>query len=264
MTREPVSLFVTIATNNTNPNKMNPEDVAALSRQNARAANIWNTNFQKFPVLKLIMRLLSIVKEEEADKETRTGNEKDDGVVCDKSRMAASCAKDNNNNSNMNTATEERNQQLQSSSLLSNISETPWQPPLQQRVFKSDTLGFLQQQIAGTVQNLAELAPSVAALQQAGSFYLKARPPALAGETNKMVTVIAAIAKIHVAEVVSEALRVAQARIDGDAQPASGESASDSMANKESGCAPLQIEPRDVYEALRRRENNRKRREKIV
>lgn len=184
---------------------MNPEDITAT--QYARAANIWNTNFQKFPMFKLILRLLSIIKEERqqegdvvpfsridavsgttysAGSSEQPGSERlyQSNSYSSQLYTTATAKESVNQPKGVNVKVESKNQPPSLSQSTTKGSESQTQflqqsssqlpSPLQQpKVFKSDTLGFLQEQITKNVQSLAEQAPTVAALQREGSFYLR-------------------------------------------------------------------------------------------
>lgn len=164
---------------------MDPETATFICTQNVRAANAWNAKFEPFTILKLILRLITILRDNNGE------------IV---------------KNSNQQQLTSQR---------------------------PSDSLGYVQEQIANTVQQLALDFPFI----RAESLCLRARAPILDPDLMKLVLVISVIAKLHVSELVGDALQ----RVNRRVQPQQHSATS----NESEATRGIQIEARDIHAGIR-------------
>lgn len=237
---------------------MDEDNAVSLSMQNLRAANLWNANFQKFTMLKLVLRLLTIITEEHEKVGEASHDElmhhKGSGIIesspkkmkedtSDHQDRIVSPQQQGGSDSKRGTtlitktAAPIKGGKTEDTQPSSIISQQPFQH------FKSDGLGYLQQQIANNVQRLIEEFPSI----QTKDLYIKVKSPVISRELDQLISVISSVSKLHVAEIVAEALHSVETRSSGALDHTS-------RGSKGTAPAPVQIEPKDVYEALQRRE----------
>lgn len=193
------------------------EEITSIT-ENVIAANAWDAHFQKFPMLKLTLRLLTILS-----------SESDPPIDSDLAE-SPDFSTPEHSKSDQFKSEQFKSEQFKSEQFKSRPSEldSPNREP-----YKSDGLGYIQQQIASVFKNLVEEFPNV----DQKSHILKVKPPVVTPELDRLVTVISGVAKLHVAEVVSRSTQ--------------------SITKTEGGMSSGQIEPRNVYEAFRQRDNEK-------
>lgn len=194
-------------------------------------------------MLKLILRLLTIItNEQQKVKKTSVRIHEDVKDNVHNKRKESSTLIDNTSGRKA-PLDKDGNKQIKPPTV-SSTNETEYYQSSsaypQNQQFKLDGLGYLQQQIANNVQHLLE------GFIQPKDLYLKVKPPAITREVDKLVTVISAIAKLHVAEVVTEALQSVERR----SGPASQ---STLLRGNQAGGVSGQIEPRDLKKMCYRR-----------